>query len=79
MTVNEKFLNQRQRYRPVTLPQDFSDVSSCSPDKQYNIGIKFTFASNKLRLVFNRYTSNYVKGTTDCKIEIFMAFPGIRS
>jgi len=25
MTVNEHFLNQRQRYRPVTLPQDFSD------------------------------------------------------
>ena len=25
MTVNEKFLTQRQRYQPVTLPQDFSD------------------------------------------------------
>ena len=25
MTANEHFLNQRQRYRPVTLPQDFSD------------------------------------------------------
>ncbi len=25
MTVNEHFLNQRQHYRPVTLPQDFSD------------------------------------------------------
>lgn len=25
MTVNENFLNQRQRYQPVTLPQDFSD------------------------------------------------------
>ncbi len=25
MTANEKFLNQRQRYQPVTLPQDFSD------------------------------------------------------
>jgi len=25
MTANEKFLTQRQRYQPVTLPQDFSD------------------------------------------------------
>ena len=25
MASNEKFLNQRQRYQPVTLPQDFSD------------------------------------------------------
>ena len=25
MTAKERFLNQRQRYRPVTLPQDFSD------------------------------------------------------
>ncbi|WP_052441990.1 DUF4158 domain-containing protein [Vibrio hyugaensis] len=25
MTVNEKFLTQRQRYQPVMLPQDFSD------------------------------------------------------
>jgi len=25
MTANEKFLNQRQRYQLVTLPQDFSD------------------------------------------------------
>jgi len=25
MTANEKFLTQRQRYHPVTLPQDFSD------------------------------------------------------
>ncbi len=25
MTANEKFLSQRQRYQPVTLPQDFSD------------------------------------------------------
>ncbi|WP_419585505.1 hypothetical protein [Thiolapillus sp.] len=26
MTANEKFLTQRQRYQPVTLPQDFSDA-----------------------------------------------------
>lgn len=25
MTAHEKFLTQRQRYQPVTLPQDFSD------------------------------------------------------
>ncbi|WP_020157083.1 hypothetical protein [Methylobacter marinus] len=25
MTAHEKFLPQRQRYQPVTLPQDFSD------------------------------------------------------
>ena len=25
MASNEMFLNQRQRYQPVTLPQDFSD------------------------------------------------------
>jgi hypothetical protein len=25
MTANEKFLTQRQRYQPVTLPQDLSD------------------------------------------------------
>lgn len=25
MTAKEKFLTQRQRYQPVTLPQDFSD------------------------------------------------------
>ncbi|WP_205080632.1 hypothetical protein [Photorhabdus luminescens] len=25
MSANERFLTQRQRYQPVTLPQDFSD------------------------------------------------------
>jgi hypothetical protein len=25
MTADKKFLTQRQRYQPVTLPQDFSD------------------------------------------------------
>ena len=25
MSANDKFLSQRQRYQPVTLPQDFSD------------------------------------------------------
>jgi hypothetical protein len=25
MTADEKFLSQRQRYRPVVLPQDFSE------------------------------------------------------
>lgn len=35
MTVDEKFLTQRQRYQPVTLPQDFSDKTYRSAIRQF--------------------------------------------
>ncbi|WP_419608003.1 hypothetical protein [Thiolapillus sp.] len=36
MTANEKFLTQRQRYQPVTLPQDFSDAIG---DRQASVSL----------------------------------------
>lgn len=51
MTVNEKFLTQRQRYQPVMLPQDFSDeemVRDWTPSKTDQTEVKRYRISSRL-------------------------------